>query len=92
MADYRNDRDLDRVQPKTVQAERSGSSIFLIVAAVIALLAILWFAFSGGDDATVPANEPAAMEQTVPGTTAAPEGTAVPDATIAPEGGTAPAQ
>lgn len=89
MADYREDQ--TQTPPRvhynnTVQAEKSGSSIFLIVGAVIALLAILWFAFSGGETATDTAPPPA-IESTNP---AAPSNDtsmtpSVPDATVAPE-------
>lgn len=86
MADFRDEQTPPRVHyNNTVQPERSGSSIFLIVGAVIALLAILWFAFSGGERATDTAVPPA-IESTEPGATMTPS---VPDATMTPE--TAPA-
>ncbi|WP_045388539.1 hypothetical protein [Falsirhodobacter sp. alg1] len=77
MSDYRNDDHL-RAPPRTVQAERSGSSIFLIVAAVIALLAILWFAFSS------PAVEENTAAPAISGQTQSTQ-PAVPDTTVAPE-------
>lgn len=94
MADYRDEQTPPRVHyNNTVKEERSGSSIFLIVGAVIALLAILWFAFSGGETATDTAAPPA-IESTEP-VAPAPNDTAVtptvPDATVAPEATPAPA-
>lgn len=94
MTDSRDEQTPPRVHyNNTVQPERSGSSIFLIVGAVIALLAILWFAFSG-EETTPSATAPAAVESTQP---MAPAGgdtavtPTVPDATMTPEADPAPA-
>ncbi|MDH2327946.1 hypothetical protein QCN27_13835 [Cereibacter sp. SYSU M97828] len=92
MADYRDEQTPPRVHyNNTVQPERSGSSIFLIVGAVIALLAILWFAFSGGDSAMDTAAPPA-VESTAPATGDTAVTPTVPDATMTtPEATPAPA-
>lgn len=105
MADFRDEQTPPRVHyNNTVQPERSGSSIFLIVGAVIALLAILWFAFSGGDstmdtaappavESTAPATGDTAVTPTVPDATMTTPDAATPEATPAPAPTTpAPAQ
>lgn len=90
MADYRDEQTPPRVHyNNTVQPERSGSSIFLIVGAVIALLAILWFAFSGGDS-TMDTAAPPAVESTAPAGDTAVTPT-VPDATMTTPDATTPA-